>query len=97
LRQDPGRVGDRHGEQDDDIPRPEYRDPVLDGCAPLRPFALEEVEQAGSAVGPAEAAGLRSRDYIAKLEAGDRISPSMPALERIAKALGVKVRVTQAK
>ena len=44
----------------------------------------------------AEAAGL-SRAYIAKLEAGDRASPSMPALERIAKALGVKVRVTLAK
>ena len=44
----------------------------------------------------AEAAGL-SRAYIAKLEAGDRASPSMPVLERIAKALGVTVRVTLAK
>ena len=31
------------------------------------------------------------------LEAGDRASPSMPVLERIAKALGVTVRVTLAK
>ena len=44
----------------------------------------------------AEAAGL-SRAYIAKLEAGDRASPSMPVLESIAKALGVRVRVTLAK
>lgn len=44
----------------------------------------------------AEAAGL-SRIYIAKLEAGERASPSMPALERIATALGVTVRVTLAK
>lgn len=45
----------------------------------------------------AEAAGLRTRDYIAKLEAGERVSPSLPVLERIAKALGVKVRVTLSK
>ena len=44
----------------------------------------------------AKAAGL-SRAYIAKLEAGERASPSMPVLERLAKALGVKVRVTLAK
>jgi transcriptional regulator with XRE-family HTH domain len=44
----------------------------------------------------AKEAGV-SRDYIAKLEAGERVSPSMPVLERIAKALGVKVRVTLAK
>jgi transcriptional regulator with XRE-family HTH domain len=43
----------------------------------------------------ADAAGL-SWIYIAKLEACDRASPSMPALERLAKALGVKVRVTLA-
>jgi transcriptional regulator with XRE-family HTH domain len=30
-----------------------------------------------------------SRIYIAKLEAGDRTSPSLPVLEQIAKALGV--------
>jgi transcriptional regulator with XRE-family HTH domain len=29
--------------------------------------------------------------YIAKLEAGDRKAPSLGALERIAKALGVKL------
>jgi transcriptional regulator with XRE-family HTH domain len=44
----------------------------------------------------AEEAGV-SRAYIAKLEGGDRVSPAMPVLERIAKALGVKVRVTLAK
>jgi len=31
--------------------------------------------------------------YIAKLEGGDRVSPSMPALERIARALGARLRV----
>jgi transcriptional regulator with XRE-family HTH domain len=31
--------------------------------------------------------------YIAKLEGGDRVSPSLPALERIAQALGAKLRV----
>ena len=30
-----------------------------------------------------------SRIYIAKLEGGDRQSPSLPVLDRIAKALGV--------
>ncbi len=34
-----------------------------------------------------------SRIYIAKLEASERSSPSFPALERIARALGVKVRI----
>jgi transcriptional regulator with XRE-family HTH domain len=34
-----------------------------------------------------------SRIYIAKLEAGDRASPSFPALQRIARALGVKLRI----
>jgi transcriptional regulator with XRE-family HTH domain len=34
-----------------------------------------------------------SRIYIAKLEAGERLSPSLPALERIARALGVKLRI----
>jgi transcriptional regulator with XRE-family HTH domain len=38
----------------------------------------------------AKRAGL-SRIYIAKLEAGERQSPSLPVLERIAKALGVKL------
>jgi len=37
-------------------------------------------------------AGL-SRIYIAKLEASERSSPSFPALERIGRALGVKVRI----
>jgi transcriptional regulator with XRE-family HTH domain len=37
-------------------------------------------------------AGL-SRIYIAKLEASERSSPSFPALERIARALRVKVRI----
>ena len=40
----------------------------------------------------ARRAGL-SWIYIAKLEGGDRLSPSLPALERIAKALGAKVRI----
>ncbi len=40
----------------------------------------------------ADKAGL-SRIYIAKLEAGERISPSLPVLERIAKAFGARVRV----
>ena len=31
--------------------------------------------------------------YIAKLEAGDRLSPSLPVLERIARALGARLRV----
>ena len=39
----------------------------------------------------AEKAGL-SRIYVAKLEAGDRL-PSLPALARIAKELGVRVRI----
>jgi len=30
-----------------------------------------------------------TRIYVAKLEAGDRDSPSLPVLERIAKVLGV--------
>ena len=34
-----------------------------------------------------------SEIYIAKLEGGDRESPSMPALNRIAKALNTKLRV----
>ena len=40
----------------------------------------------------AHRAGL-SWIYVAKLEAGDRRSPSFPALERIARALGAKLRV----
>jgi len=40
----------------------------------------------------AKRAGL-SWIYIAKLEAGDRLSPSLPALERIARALGARLRV----
>ena len=40
----------------------------------------------------AERAGL-SWIYIAKLEGGDRRAPSLTALERIARALGVKLRV----
>jgi len=40
----------------------------------------------------ARRAGL-SWIYIAKLEGGDRVSPSLPALERIARALGVRLRV----
>jgi transcriptional regulator with XRE-family HTH domain len=39
----------------------------------------------------ADAAGL-SRIYVAKLEGGERL-PSLPTLERIAKALGVRVRI----
>jgi transcriptional regulator with XRE-family HTH domain len=38
-----------------------------------------------------------SRIYIAKLEAGDRASPSFPALKRIARALGVKLRIALVK
>jgi transcriptional regulator with XRE-family HTH domain len=34
-----------------------------------------------------------SRIYIQKLELGDRISPSLPALERIARALGATLRI----
>jgi transcriptional regulator with XRE-family HTH domain len=37
-------------------------------------------------------AGL-SRIYIAKLEAGERASPSFPVLERIARALGATLSV----
>jgi HTH-type transcriptional regulator/antitoxin HipB len=40
----------------------------------------------------ARRAGL-SRIYIAKLEAGDRVSPSFPALERIARALRGRLRI----
>lgn len=40
----------------------------------------------------AKRAGL-SWIYIAKLEAGDRLSPSFPVLERIARALGARLRV----
>jgi transcriptional regulator with XRE-family HTH domain len=50
------------------------------------------IQRGLSQQGLADKAGL-SRIYIAKLEARDRISPSLPALERIAKALRVKVRV----
>lgn len=46
-------------------------------------------EQRGlTQVGLAKKAGL-SRIYIAKLEGGERKSPSLPTLERLAKALGV--------
>jgi transcriptional regulator with XRE-family HTH domain len=31
--------------------------------------------------------------YIKKLEAGDRISPSLPALARIARALGAELEI----
>ncbi len=31
--------------------------------------------------------------YVAKLEGGDRLSPSLPTLNRIARALGAKLRV----
>jgi len=34
-----------------------------------------------------------SRIYIAKLEAGERASPSLPALQRIARALGAKLKI----
>ena len=34
-----------------------------------------------------------SRIYIAKLEAGERGSPSIPALQRIASALGAKLKI----
>jgi HTH-type transcriptional regulator, competence development regulator len=40
----------------------------------------------------AEQTGL-SAVYIKKLEAGERTSPSFPALEGIARALGVALRV----
>jgi len=40
----------------------------------------------------AKRAGL-SWIYIAKLEGGDRVSPSLPALHRIARALGATLRV----
>jgi len=34
-----------------------------------------------------------SRIYIAKLEGGERMSPSFPALVRIARAVGAKLRI----
>ena len=40
----------------------------------------------------AKRAGL-SWIYIAKLEGGERLSPSLPALDRIARALGATLRV----
>jgi len=40
----------------------------------------------------AEKTGL-SQEYIAKLEQGQRVSPSLPALVRIATALKVKLRI----
>ncbi len=40
----------------------------------------------------ADATGL-SGVYIKKLEAGDRVSPSLPTLDRIARALGVRLHV----
>lgn len=40
----------------------------------------------------AKRAGL-SWIYIAKLEGGDRVSPSLPALNRIARALGATLQV----
>ena len=44
LRQHPGGGGDRRGKQEDDVPRPDHRDPVLDQWARLRPVALEEMD-----------------------------------------------------
>jgi transcriptional regulator with XRE-family HTH domain len=35
-----------------------------------------------------------SRVYIQKIELGERVSPSFPALERIARALGATLHVT---
>ena len=32
-----------------------------------------------------------TQTYIAKIEGGDRVSPSLPVLKRLAKALGVPV------
>jgi transcriptional regulator with XRE-family HTH domain len=40
----------------------------------------------------ATSAGL-SRIYVQKLELGERASPSLPALERIARALGATLRI----
>ena len=40
----------------------------------------------------ASRAGL-SRIYIAKIEGGERMAPSLPALEKIAKALGLRLVV----
>lgn len=43
----------------------------------------------------AQAAGL-SRIYVQKIELGERVSPSFPAIERIARALGATLHVTLA-
>ena len=51
LREDPGGGGDRVGKSEDDVPRPERRDPVLDQWARLRPVALEEVKPARGELG----------------------------------------------
>src|ERR1700730_4153098 len=51
LRQYPGGGADRPGKQEDDVPRSDHRDPVLDHRARLRPVALEEVERARGPVG----------------------------------------------
>ena len=32
-----------------------------------------------------------ARTYVAKIEGGDRVNPSLPVLKRLAKALGVPV------
>lgn len=40
----------------------------------------------------AQRAGL-SEVYVRKLEAGKRVSPSFPALQRIARALGATLRI----
>src|SRR5215831_21125982 len=51
LRQGPGGESDGEGKLEEDVPRPNHRDPVLDEWACLHPVALEEMERARGPVG----------------------------------------------
>src|SRR4029453_6429891 len=51
LRQHPGGGGDCGRKHENDVSRPEHRDPVLEPRARFRPVALEEMERGRSAVG----------------------------------------------
>src|SRR5439155_546384 len=46
LGEGPGGEGDRVGKAEDDVPRPEHRDRVLDHGTCLRPVTLEEETRA---------------------------------------------------
>jgi hypothetical protein len=51
LRKHPGGGGDCGRKHENDVSRPEHRDPVLEPRARFRPVAFEEMERGRSAVG----------------------------------------------